>query len=253
MIENENTNNTLYPETQGSFGGVPAEAMPEQEVQEVVQPEVEAAPQQPRQEIDDRERNLARLREARERAEYERDEAIRYIQQMEAKKNQPVEEEDVVNWESDEFVEAKAVNRKLKNLENKLRQYETQTAYQVTEARLKSQFQDFDRVVNNESVAALRASYPEIAESLHQTPDLYNKAVSTYNIIKKFGLAESEKNLVDKAQVARNAAKPKATNSISPQAGDSPLNKANDFANGFLSEDRKAQLWQEIQAARRTS
>ena len=249
MIENENNN--LYPETEGSFGGVPVEALEQQEVQENVQEQTqEAAPQA---QVDDRERNLARLREARERAEYERDEAIRYIHQMEAQKNQPVEEEDTVNWESDEFVEAKSVNKKLKHLENKLRQYENQTAYQVTEARLKSQFSDFDKVVNNESVAALRAAYPEIAESLHQTPDLFNKAAATYNIIKKFGLSQTDKNLMDKAQVARNAAKPKSSNSISPQAGDSPLNKANDFANGYLTEDRKAQLWQEIQAARRTS
>lgn len=249
--------NNLYPEADGNFG-VPVEAPVEQPVVEEVQTDEiqQDQPQHPVvQENDDRERNLARLRHAREQAEYERDQALRYIEQMQSQQKQPqqAEPEDNFNWESDEFVEAKTVNQKLKQMENKLRNYEAQTAYQVTEARLKAQYQDFDRVVNRESIEALRASYPEIAESLHQTPDIYNKAVSTYNIIKKFGLANSDKNLVDKAQVARNAAKPKTSNSIAPQAGDSPLNKANDFANGFLSEDRKAQLWAEIQAARSAS
>lgn len=248
-MENEN----LYPENQGSFNSVPAQAEMQQETQEEVQPAAQQTAETNRQELDNQERNFARLREARERAEYERDQALRYIQEIEAQKAQSAEPEDSTNWESDEFVEAKAVNKKIKNLENKLRQYENQTSYQMTEARLKSQYQDFDKVVNNNTVAALREAYPEIAESLHQTPDLYNKAVSTYNIIKKFGLVESDKSLMDKAQVARNANKPKPSNSVSPQAGDSPLSKANDFANGFLTEDRKSQLWAEIQAARRTS
>lgn len=251
-------NETLFPEAQGDFGVQVQEPVTQQEVIAEAQQEQQEAPalqHQTQPENDDRERNLARLRHAREQAEYERDQALQYIEQMRAQQQQArqPEPEDNINWESDEFVEAKAVNRKLQQMEQRLKQYENQTQYQVTEARIKAQYQDFDRVVNRESIEALRAAYPEIAESLHQTPDIYNKAVSTYNIIKKFGLANTEKNLVDKAQVARNVAKPRASNSVAPQAGDSPLNKANDFANGFLTEDRKAQLWAEIKAARAAS
>jgi len=250
-VENEN----LFPENTGDYG-IPVPVPAEHNVQEIV---AEAqAPEEATvdnmatvQEQNDREMNFARLREERARAEYERDEAINYIKQMQQQQQAP--ESDDINWDSEDLVEAKHVGKKIKQLENKLRSYEQQTAYHATEARIKSTYSDFDKVVTKENIDALRTQHPEIAQALHATPDIYNKAVSTYNIIKKFGLNQSPQNLLDKATVARNNFKPKATNSISPQQGDSPLAKANDFANGFLTEDRKAQLWQEIQAARNAS
>jgi hypothetical protein len=39
--------------------------------------------------------------------------------------------------------------------------------------------------------------------------------------------------------------------SISPQQGDSPLTKANAFANGELTPELKAQLWKETNQYRR--
>ena len=240
-MENENN---LQPDT----------GIQEQQVEQVQEQESHT-PEQPDQLAenqrveDNRERNFAALREARERAERERDEAIRYIQQMQ-QQQQPAQEQDNVNWESDDLVEAKQVNRQIKKLENQLRQYEQQTAYQVTEARIKSQFNDFDQVVTKENIDALRTAYPEIAQSLHATPDIYNKAVSTYNIIKKFGIHNPNVPTYEKVAAQKNAAKPRPTNTVSPQQGDTPLNKANEFANGFLTEDRKSQLYKEMMEAR---
>lgn len=240
-MENENN---LQPDT----------GIQEQQIEQV-QEQVEHTPEQPDQLGEaqriqsDRDRNFAALREARERAERERDEAIRYIQQMQ-QQQQPAQEQDSINWESDDLVEAKHVNKQIKKLENQLRQYEQQTAYQVTEARIKSQFNDFDQVVTKENIDALRIAYPEIAQSLHATPDIYNKAVSTYNIIKKFGINNSNSPTYEKVAAQRNAGKPRPTNTISPQQGDTPLNKANEFANGFLTDDRKAQLYKEMMEAR---
>ncbi len=221
--------------------------------QEVVEQETQEQPTQPTQQaqpVDEKERNFAALREARERAERERDEAIAYIRQLQQKPN--TEQEEEVNYAPDDLVEWKAVQKKFNKLEQKLNQYEHQTAYQVTEARLKSQFQDFDQVVTKENIEALRIAYPEIAQSLHATPDIYNKAVSTYNIIKRFGIGEQQpNNLYEKQLIQKNMAKPRSVNSVSPQQGESPLNKANEFANGFLTDERKAQLWQEMQNIRR--
>lgn len=233
-----------------------AQVESQQEQPEVQQEQPEAQPEQiqqaaQQQDVDDRERNFARLREERARAEYERDEAIRYIQQMQQQQQPQPEPDD--NVSPDDLVEAKYVDRKIQKLEKQLRQYEQQTQYQVTEARIKSHLNDFDQVVTKANIDALRSQYPEIAQALHATPDIYNKAVSTYNIIKKFGINQTPQSMHDKTVVAKNAIKPRSTNSISPQMGDSPLNKANDFANGFLSEERKAQLWAETQAARAQS
>lgn len=220
---------------------------PEQVVE--VQPEQQAAsaPQQPQ--VDERERNFAALREAREKAERERDEAINYIRQLQ-QQNQPQEEADP-EFAPDDLVEWKHVQNKFKKMEQRLHQYENQTAYQVAEARLKSQYNDFENVVTRENIEALRMAYPEIAQTLHATPDLYNKAVATYNIIKQFGIGHQQNNnLQEKQAIARNMAKPRSSNSVAPQQGESPLSKANEFSNGPLTEERKAQLYREMMQAK---
>ena len=51
----------------------------------------------------------------------------------------------------------------------------------------------------------------------------------------------------DKAQ--SNASKPKPLASVSPQQGDSPLSRANAFANG-LTDELKSQLRKEMEQAR---
>ena len=81
--------------------------------------------------------------------------------------------------------------------------------------------------------------------------DLYSTAVSAYTMIKNLGIApKGDDFMVQKAQAQKNAAKPKPLASVNPQQGESPLSKANAFANG-LTDDLKAQLLKEMYAARR--
>jgi hypothetical protein len=205
-----------------------------------------------REETENQQRNFAKLREAKERAEFERDEAIRYIQQVQMQshnKNVPVDDNDPA---PDDIPEWRFVDRKIKNLEDQLKKYAAHNQNNMAETRLKSQFSDFDRVVTPENIDILRSTYPEIAQSLHATPDLYNKAVATYNIMKKFGIAKeyNQQTEYEKSLVQRNNSKPRATNSVAPQQGETPLNKANEFANGFLTPERKAQLYKEMMDAR---
>lgn len=200
----------------------------------------------------DRERNLIALREAKERAEYERDQAIHYIRNMQMQSNNQSTPEDDSDPAPDDLPEWRHVDRKIKKLENQIKQYENYTQTNLAEARLKSQYSDFDKVVTPENIDILRNNYPEIAQSLHATPDLYNKAVATYNIMKKFGISKdyNPQSEYEKSLVQRNHSKPKATNAISPQQGETPLNRANEFANGFLTPERKAQLYKEMMDAR---
>lgn len=201
---------------------------------------------------DNRERNFAALREKAERAERERDEAIRYIQQMQMQSSNKNVSHDDNDPAPDDIPEWRFVDRKIKNLENQIRQYETYNQNNIAETRLKSQFSDFDRVVTPENIDILRSNYPEIAQSLHATPDIYSKAVATYNIMKKFGIAKeyNPQSEYEKSLAQRNSLKPRATNTVAPQQGDTPLNKANEFANGFLTPERKAQLYKEMMDAR---
>jgi hypothetical protein len=56
--------------------------------------------------------------------------------------------------------------------------------------------------------------------------------------------------MADRAAAQKNASKPKPLASVSPQQGDSPLSRANAFANGLTPELQK-QLRQEMEEARK--
>lgn len=200
--------------------------------------------------------NFRRLREKADRAERERDEAMRRLQELEARASQAStqSDDDDVHIAPDDLAEGKhlsKVTQKIKRLENELKQYKQQSTVDSAEARLKAQYADFDKVVSRENIEALRDAYPELATSIHSTPDIYSRAVSAYTMIKKMGIyQDSQQYSADREIAQRNAAKPKPTASISPQQGDSPLSKANAFANG-LTKELKAQLIKEMAESRR--
>jgi hypothetical protein len=199
-----------------------------------------------------KERNMRALREKAERIERERDEAMRRLQELESKQTvQPQFEEDLsLNLRDDDLAEGKhlsKVERQIKRLEGQLKTYQTQAQQFSIEARLKTEYPDFDRIVSTENVKELSAQYPELTATLNATPDLYAKAVSAYTMIKKLGITPPQDIITqERIQVAKNAAKPRPVASISPQHGSGALEHANAFANG-LTEDLKKQLWKEMQ------
>lgn len=202
----------------------------------------------------------AKMREERERirVQQERDELARRLAEMEQSHQRPktVEQEEdySINVNPDDLVEGKhlsKVDKKIKQLEAKLAQYEQKNTALNIETRIKSQYPDFDRIVTKENVDMLKAQYPEIAQTLNASNDLYSTAVSAYTLIKKFGITPDEQTYKpDLERAQRNAIKPKPTAAVSPQYGESPLAKANAFANG-LTEDLRKQLYREMQDAKK--
>jgi hypothetical protein len=180
----------------------------------------------------------------RHRAERERDDMARKYRELEAKMQKPVEEvaknEDYdLNINPDDLVEGKhlsKVDKKIKALEKQLQQYEQQTTVNTIQSRLKSQYPDFEAVVSPANIEALKQNYPELAQTLNSSTDLYATAVSAYTMMKKLGIAQSPEQKADIERVQKNAAKPRPLASVSPQQGDSPLSKANAFANGLTDE-----------------
>ena len=175
--------------------------------------------------------NFRRLKEEKERLQRERDELARIIQQQ---KNQPIED-------PDDLADKKYVKEQFKFLHE-----------QLVETKIKSQYPDFDSVVNNDNIEVLKNTYPELADSLSSSPDLYKKAVSAYTLIKKLGIGSEDTYRQEKEMAQKNAAKPKPLASVAPQQGESPLSRANAFAHG-LTPELKAQLWKEIQESRKNS
>lgn len=216
-----------------------------------------------------REDNFRAVREAKDKAERERDAVLRQMVEMQMKmqqdavpRYQPAQEDSYdddddeleINFSEDDLVDGRTVKKvadRIRRLESKLKKQNHRTREMDTEQRIKSNFPDFDRVVSPENVQRLNEEYPEVAISLRDTPDIYNKAASAYKIIKQFGYAKTAVPFdSDRAKAQANAQKPRPLASVSPQQGDSPLSHANAFANG-MTDELKAQLRKEMAQARK--
>jgi hypothetical protein len=187
--------------------------------------------------------NMRNLREKAERAERERDELKRALQESQ---NRTPEEE--FSLAPDDLAEGKhlsKVQQKIRNLENKLQEYEQRSHLNIAEARIKAKHPDFDSVVSRENIEVLSAMYPELAQTLMHSQDIYTQGVSAYTLIKKLGIHKNASYESDKQQAQKNSMKPRPLASVSPQQGESPLSHANAFANG-LTDDLKKQLYKEM-------
>lgn len=223
----------------------PQEQPEEQPQEEIHQQQTQEAT--PQQEEKPQEKNFKQLKHKYARIEKERDEYARRLAELEAKPA-PLEEDDTITLAPDDLAEGKhltKMGRKVKKLEEELNRYKNQSAASIAEAKLRTQYPDIDSVVTLDNIEALKDSYPELAATLNSSPDLYTKAVSAYTLIKKLGINGQDAFQEEKALAQKNAAKPRPLTSVSPQQGDSPLSRANAFANG-LTDDLKAQLRKEM-------
>lgn len=254
------------------------EPVQQQEVEEVEEQDVENDDIEEIEEVEEleetpkpqfknksQENNFKALRERAERAEREREELMKLV--LESKRSQspaPVEkvaQESVEELDSEfdfsvdddaliEGKQAKKLAAELKKMKQQMKAFQSQSQESVTEAKIKAQYPDFDAVVNQQTVNQLNAEYPEIAATLRDTKDLYSKATAAYKIMKKFGIYRDTTYDKDKEIALKNTAKPRTVTSLNPQQGDSPLSKANAFANG-MSKDLQAQLLKEMADARK--
>lgn len=219
------------------------------------QPQEQPAPEEPTQQESNQTLRFKTIREARERAERERDEIRAELDRIKASQQPKAQaQHQDYNVAPDDLVEGKHLSkydREIKQLREQLENYRTQTTAMTVETKLKNQYPDFDSIVNTENIEMLKASYPEIAATLNSSPDLYNKAVSAYTMIKQFGIAQNPVVESQKNRVHENSAKPRPIASVNAQPGsDSPLSHANAFAEG-LTKEVKSQLLREMQEAKR--
>lgn len=221
--------------------------MPEQE-------QLEEVPQEPPQEMSpkrkaDEYKNLAALRKKAEQAERERDEAIRLL-----KEKQESENTNELGLNDDDIVDGKhvvALHKKIKKLEETISNYTKQSTESVAETRLKQKYSDFDSVVNSETIETLKNDHPEIYNTIYYSQgDLYAKGISAYAFIKRLGIVPDSTYDAEKQRIKTNTAKPRPLASVNPQQGESPLSRANAFANG-LTDELKEQLLKEMNSARK--
>lgn len=218
------------------------------------QPSEPSIQQQEEQKISAKEKedNLRILRERADRASRERDEYARRLQEYENSQKVESKDEDF-GVKDDDLVEGKHLAKyvkRIRQLEEQQKQYMQQNQESNAEIRLKTQYPDFDKVMTLENVQSFSNAYPELAKSINASHDLYDKAYSAYTLIKKFGIYEEKPYESDKKRAADNMAKPRPLASVNPQQGDSPLSRANAFAEG-LTDDLRSQLRKEMEEARK--
>lgn len=243
-----------------------------------LQAEVEAAPQEPHPVVEEKKqeeghqpKNFKELREAKRRIDQEniriqkeRDEALRRIRELEERYSKPsvsvaAQEEDIpdIQLGPDDLAEGKhlsSVQKQIKKLEQQLNYYQARSSETVIENRLRNEYPDFDKVVSPDNIESLRLAYPEIANTINNSStDLYSKAVSAYAVIKNLGIHTEDTYGPDRQKALKNAAKPKVLASISPASSDTPLSRANAFADAPLTDDIKKQIYKDMLAAARRS
>lgn len=211
-----------------------ANEAPQEEVQEeTTQEQAQEAPR-----VSNEEQNLAQLRRRKEEAERERDEYYKRLREYESRTQEAPKQAEIGDDDLAEGRHVKAVRQEMEQA--------------LTEMRLKTNYPDFEHVVNEQNIIKLRTAYPELASALASTPNKYNQAASTYTLIKKLGIYDTIDHSQNEKLVQKNNAKPRPLSSVSPQQGDSPLTQANAFANG-LTPELKQKMYQEMMEARRKS
>ena len=198
-----------------------------------------------------KERNLRILRERAERLERENEELRRSIPRQNEQKVESPDEDFDLGVRDDELVEGKhfgKVAQEIKNIRRELREAKeslAQSRNMSIETKLKSSNPDFDKVVTKENMNILAELDPEMYEVIQASPNLYAKAKTAYNQIKKYGIYTEDNYSIDKETVQKNSTKPRPSASISPQQGATPLSRANEFAGGSLTEDMRQKIWEE--------
>jgi len=214
----------------------------EESVQETEQEALPAEEQQenkPQDEYDKQVRNWRALREAREKEEQQRIKLQREKEELLARYQQNNQED--FSLDDSDLAEGKH----LKQIQNKTERRIVELEQRLIEAQIRAKYNDYDTVVNEDTIGMLRDADPDLAASLAANPNPYSQAVAVYNSIKRYGLDRSafEK---DRQKVTKNISKPRTVNSLSPQQADSPLSRANAFAEGMTDEMKEAR-WRAAQ------
>ena len=227
---------------------------PVEQVQEVVEEVQEQVYEQPQQREDTS--NFRSLRDKadreRERADRERERADRLEARLYAtstQNNQAVSEPERDEYVSDDFITGKEMSkaeRKRQADTQAMREDLARTKRELQDTMLSLKYPDLNQVITDENVRAFAQADPDGAHSLSLIPDQQAQKIAVYKAIKKAGVAPVEDNYVkDRARVQTNSVKPKTSNSIAPQQGESPLARANVFANMEDTEAANLKIYEE--------
>ena len=192
------------------------------------------------------------IRSRADKLQRERDEALltlqrieQYALQQQQQAKQPEPEPAPAEYDDDDYIEGKQFKNEINYLKRELNQFKQQAQSTSVEQQLRNKYNDFDKVMTYENIAKLRELRPEIASSLHQSSDLYNKAAATYTILKELGIHQENTYHPERERAELNTSKPQASSSL--KKTESALSHASEFSGSRLDESRKKEIWQQMQ------
>jgi len=249
MINEETMDNQEIQPTE-----LPQDETPQEDIQPVEEPQ-QQEPVQPKGDLDE---NIKLLRESKkreqeraERAEYERDQMLRYVQslnnpQVQQPQQQPTQQQrNALGLGEDDFVEPKHVNHihdSVEGLRQEVNEWKMRNEETTADLKLRSEFNDFNDIVTSKNVEELLGQYPEMSEIVRGQAPLYTRGKATYRLIKKFMSEKANKAVTQSTQktIEDNFNKPRPAVTAAPtKTADSQLNYANLFANGYTEEVSK--------------
>jgi hypothetical protein len=203
------------------------------------------------------------MRQKLEEEEKLRKAAERRAQDLEVQRQQfeqqqrpasPTQEDD---WglEPDGYVEAKHLKKTASQLRNQtsatekqVHQLEQRLAYFEAKSQM-DQIKDFNEVVNDENLSTFAKLYPRDYNTMLKNPDLAEKSVTAYNMIKNYGIYSKRLHDADK-KIEQNMSKPASSNTVAPQQPSTPLTRVGDYERRVLSEADKDRINRQLEEKR---
>lgn len=191
-----------------------------------------------------------RLAYEREALERERDFYRQQALQAQAPKSQ--EEEYLTDTEKKLKREMDELKSHIARQSKESEEARRKAAISQAEYQLSKDYPDIKTVVSDENVQRLQEEYPHLYKAAVASSDIYEVGSAAYEFIMAKGIYKKPKTplnqIVDSA--TRNQGKPRSVSTVSPQQGDTPIQKvASYMSNTISSDDEKKALWAEMVAS----
>lgn len=223
---------------------------------------VETQQQPVEEKNNDKEANLARLRERAEAAE-------RRLQELENERMRAQEQkanntsrppQDDYDIDDDMYLEGRHFKKAFQPIKQQLdeaRQQYSKTQAELeemkrqrmladAEQRVQQKFPDFSSVVNQENLRKLELTDPEAFNAIRDTQDVYSKAAVAYKLIKSANVLDPAPE--QEERIASNQQKPRSAAGMGGQsASTSPLSRVGDYDRRVMTPERRAELQRMMQ------
>ena len=177
--------------------------------------------------------NYKALREAKRKAEQERDALLAELNKYKSTESKNTSDDVVVKTQ-----------KELEELKSQWTMYQQQAAAKQIEEKLKKEFPDLEKVVNDENIETLKArdaDFANLTNSEIKSPqDLYNRAISAYALIKKYGIYVEDNFDKERKKVEENLSKPRPAHTAVSGQGSAGLSDFARFSNMNKAERSRA-------------